>query len=195
MRGLHRLLSHFESRLACWRTAYYRQVYSNQVFLHPTVRLGKFSSVSMNRKSPTSRLTIGKGSRFRRFCLLTLDADGEIFIGENTFFNNGCAINCLGEVSIGSNTLFGESVKVYDHNHIFNKPGMIVEDQGLKIGTVKIGDNCWIGSNCLILNNVTIGDNVVIGAGCVITQSIASSSIVRLEQNLAIETIVYRAAT
>jgi acetyltransferase-like isoleucine patch superfamily enzyme len=139
-----------------------------------------------------ARLSIGKASRFRRFCLVTLDEAGCLTIGENTFFNSSCSINCLGAITIGSNTLFGEGVKLYDHNHIFNQANTLVENQGCKIGKIIIGDNCWIGSNCIILNNVTIGNNVVIGAGCVVAASIPDNTLVRNTQQLVTAPILFR---
>jgi acetyltransferase-like isoleucine patch superfamily enzyme len=62
----------------------------------------------------------------------------------------------------------------------------LVSDQGYNIGEITIGNNCWIGSNVIILKDVTIGDNVVIGAGCIIHKSIPSDSVVRNQQNLLI---------
>lgn len=38
-------------------------------------------------------------------------------------------------------------------------------------GTVKIGDNVFIGMNTIITRNVEIGNNVIIGAGSVVTSS------------------------
>lgn len=86
--------------------------------------------------------------------------------------NNYCSINCLEKIEIGENTLFGESVKIYDHNHQYSSEK--IEHQA----PIKIGKNCWFGSNVIILKGVTIGDNVILGAGCVIHKDIPSNSIV-----------------
>ena len=40
--------------------------------------------------------------------------------------------------------------------------------QGYSKGPIKIGSDCWIGSNVTILKGVNIGDNVIIGAGSII---------------------------
>lgn len=40
----------------------------------------------------------------------------------------------------------------------------------------RIGDNCLIGANAIILPGVTIGNNVVVGAGSVVTKDIKSNS-------------------
>lgn len=83
--------------------------------------------------------------------------------------------------------MFGENVKLYDHNHRFTDKQINFKDQGFKVGSIKIGDNCWIGSNVTILCNVSIGDNVVIGANCLIYKSIPSNTVVKNKNDLLIE--------
>ncbi|MRS01689.1 hypothetical protein EG832_00440 [bacterium] len=43
---------------------------------------------------------------------------------------------------------------------------------------VKIGSDCWLGANSLILPGVTIGDGAVIAAGAVVTKDVQPYSIV-----------------
>ena len=73
--------------------------------------------------------------------------------------------------------MFGENVKLYDHNHNYEDPESCIVDQGFKEGEIIIGNNCWVGSNVVILYNVHIGDNCIIGAGCVVYKDLESSSI------------------
>ena len=49
--------------------------------------------------------------------------------------------------------------------------------RNIKVHT-RIGENCFIGGQSLILPGVTIGDQCIIGAGSVVTKSIPSNSIV-----------------
>ncbi|TYS59870.1 acyltransferase [Sutcliffiella horikoshii] len=112
---------------------------------------------------------------------------GKLLIGSNVFFNNNCSINCQGTIEIGNDCLFGENVKIYDHNHIFSDLYTPIAKQGMKVGKVKIGNNCWIGSNTTILANVEIGDNVVIGANCLVYKSIPSNSLVKSQTELIIK--------
>ncbi|WP_218841530.1 DapH/DapD/GlmU-related protein [Winogradskyella undariae] len=57
---------------------------------------------------------------------------------------------------------------------------MLIKNQPYSIGSVEIGDNCWIGSNVVILKNVNIGDNCIIGANCVVYKSLKANSLVNL---------------
>lgn len=111
--------------------------------------------------------------------------NGKLTIGKSNFFNNGCSINCLGNIEIGNNNQFGEYVLFYDHNHRYSDKSKSISEQGYKIGHIKIGNNCWFGSNVVILKDVEIGDNVVIGAGCVIHKSVKSDLVVLNQQNLS----------
>ena len=73
---------------------------------------------------------------------------------------------------------------IYDHNHKFRKSDSSVKEQGYSIEEVKIGKNCWIGSNVVILKGVHIGDNSVIGAWCVVKEDIPANTIVTCDYNL-----------
>ena len=103
--------------------------------------------------------------------------DGNIEIGENTFFNGGCSISSLKQIVIGRNCLIGENVKMYDHNHNYKSDKILIKDQGYTFGAIEIGDNCWVGSNVTILKGVTIGNNCVIGSNCLVVKSLAANSI------------------
>lgn len=55
---------------------------------------------------------------------------------------------------------------------------MLIKKQGYTCKKIKIGNNCWIGSNVIILPGVEIGNNVVIGAGAIIAKNIPDNSTV-----------------
>lgn len=134
-----------------------------------------------------NKISFGKKVTFRRRFNIFIENNAKILIGENCFFNNDCSLNAQQEIIIGKDSIFGENVKIYDHNHVFKSKDERIINQGFKTGKVKIGNNCWIGSNVVILKGVTIGDNVVIGAGCVITESVENNKIVRNQINMKVE--------
>ena len=113
-----------------------------------------------------------------------IEGDGKVNIGSNVFFNNGCSLSSIKLIEIDDNTIFGENVLIYDHNHKFRKSDSSIKEQGYSLEEVKIGKNCWIGSNVVILKGVHIGDNSVIGAGCVVKDNIPENTIVTCDFNL-----------
>jgi acetyltransferase-like isoleucine patch superfamily enzyme len=82
------------------------------------------------------------------------------------------------------------------NNKIINQPGIeSITKQYLyhlaykKFNTspIKIGKNCWLGSNVIVLKGVEIGNNCVIGAGCIIYKNIPAGSVVINNQELMIK--------
>ncbi|MGT2658607.1 acyltransferase [Streptococcus saliviloxodontae] len=129
------------------------------------------------------RVVLGEGTIWRNRVVIHAMDHGRVSIGKNCFLNYGSTIFAKESVSIGDDTIMGENVKIYDHNHRFNLEAQLIREQGDITSPVKIGRNCWISSNVMILKGVTVGDNVVIGANCVITEDIPSDHIVRLDSS------------
>lgn len=139
-----------------------------------------------------NRLRMGEKTTFRRNFTIALEDTGVVTIGAGCFFNHDCSISCRGDVQIGNETLFGENVKIYDHNHHFNKKGVLFFNQGMSIGKVEIGENCWIGSNVVVLKDAHIGNNCVIGAGCVVSGIVPDNTILKNKSNYIKEHIKFK---
>lgn len=131
-----------------------------------------------------SILKIGKNFRSRYNISFRIYNCGKVTIGNNCFFNDGCSINCQDKVTIGDKVLFGQNVMIFDHDHDY-KSDM---DKFVK-KEVTIGNNVWIGANCIILKGVTIGDNVVIAAGTIVKENIKSNSLIYENRTLKIKDI------
>ena len=138
----------------------------------------RFSHTFVIRTHKNSRLIIGKSCRSRGFLNIYLNRNAQMKLGSGVFCNNGCSFNSVQKIEIGDDVIFGENVKIYDHNHVFNKSGKIKE-QGFSVSPVKIGENTWIGSNVTILKGVTIGKNCVIGANILINFNVDDNTIVK----------------
>ncbi|WP_255813564.1 acyltransferase [Chryseobacterium sp. MA9] len=131
------------------------------------------------------KVTIGHGVSFRNYVHVLVQQNATLEIGNNFFMNNFCSINCLDSISIGDNTLFGENVKLYDHNHAYQThPEFKLSHAEFTTAPIKIGSNCWLGSNVTVLKGVTIGDNCIIGAGCTIYKDVPSNTTVINHQEL-----------
>ena len=134
----------------------------------------------------TQNLQLGKSLDFRNYISIWVGKNGKLKLGDKVFLNNYCSINCLHSIEIGENTLFGEGVKIYDHNHqySYHNDQLNVSKKDFSLGAVRIGKNCWLGSNVVVLKGVTIGDNSIIGAGCVIHKDVPANSVIVNEQKL-----------
>ena len=148
------------------------------------IKFGDFCNFSFY---PKSKVFLEDNINLRNYCNILVGNDAILNISSNVFMNNYCSINCLENIEIGENTLFGEGVKIYDHNHQYSSEK--IEHQEFNTAPIKIGKNCWLGSNVIILKGVTIGDNVILGAGCVVHKDIPANSIVINKQEQIIRNL------
>lgn len=99
---------------------------------------------------------------------------GIITIGNNVFINKGCFIVGRKGITIGDNCSFGPNILIYDHDHGIHKEQRNV----YTVNEIIIGNDVWIGGNCIILKGTQIGNGSVIGAGTIVKGKIPDNSIV-----------------
>lgn len=141
------------------------------------------------RFEPKAHVTLGDRVETDGHVMLTVKNNGRLSIGDRVYFNDGCVVGCLGNIEIGANTLFGPGVKVFDNNHEFGPEGV---RRSCTVGSIRIGANCWIASNVVLLSGADIGDGCVIGAGCIIKGAIPAHSLVTVQQEQRIRPIEAR---
>ena len=112
-------------------------------------------------------------------------SSGKVILHDGVFINNSCSFNCMERIEIGAGTMMGEGVRFYDHDHIYTAE--TIEKWQWTTAPIRVGRDCWIGSNVTILKGVTIGDNTIIGAGCLIRNDVPSNSVVYQDRNLIIK--------
>ena len=69
------------------------------------------------------------------------------------------------------------NVLITDSDHVVEPGVPVTRNTRLRTKPVRIGDNCWLGQNAVILKGVTIGDHCVIGANSVVTSDVPSGSV------------------
>jgi acetyltransferase-like isoleucine patch superfamily enzyme len=127
------------------------------------------------------QIEIGSGNAFAQGCWLwPLDTDYDgirIRIGSRNYFNRNVMIDACGLVEIGDNNMFGPDIYITDSNHSYGI-GLSAQQEPMKVGSVRIGNRCWIGAKAVILKDVELGDGCIVGAGAVVTKSFPSGSVV-----------------
>lgn len=110
---------------------------------------------------------------------------GKLILHDGVFINNSCSFNCMERIEIGAGTMMGEGVRFYDHDHVYTAEK--IEKWQWTTAPIRVGRDCWIGSNVTILKGVTIGDNTIIGAGCLVRNDIPANSVVYNDGNLCVK--------
>lgn len=104
---------------------------------------------------------------------------GKIKIGGGTGMS-GASIYAIDKIEIGRNCIIGANTKIFDsdlhplHEEI-RHPHLM---ENVKRKPVIIGDECFIGANCLILKGTKLGRNCVVGAGSVVSGSFPDNVII-----------------
>jgi acetyltransferase-like isoleucine patch superfamily enzyme len=92
---------------------------------------------------------------------------GFVQVGAGTFFNAGCRVTSHQNITIGADCLFSPNVSIYDSDHGFGG-GRPVRHSGYDKSSVSIGNNCWLGTNAVVLRGSAIESDVVVGANSVV---------------------------
>ena len=104
---------------------------------------------------------------------------GKIAIGDFS----GCSfatISSRSSVTVGNHVLIGANTKIYDHD--FHPVSAVLRKSGdwtnhVATKPVVIGNDVFIGAECIILKGVTIGDGAIVAAGSVIVKDISAGEI------------------
>jgi acetyltransferase-like isoleucine patch superfamily enzyme len=123
-------------------------------------------------------VTISRGTMIRPSSYYGGDLGSGLIMGNNSSIGPYGYIGCSGKITIGSNVMFGPKCSLFAENHNFSDTEKTIKSQGVNQKGITIEDDCWIGSNVVILDGVTIGKGSVIGAGTLVTKDIEPGSFV-----------------
>jgi serine acetyltransferase len=101
-------------------------------------------------------------------------------IGHNSGLGYGTIISVAKEVTIGDDCRIGPGCLIMDNDDHPVNPQRRVAKESVSpedVHPVIIGNNVWIGAQCVILKGVTIGDNSVIAANSVVTRDVQENCI------------------
>ena len=117
-------------------------------------------------------------------------------LGEDCYIETPFHANWGGRhVHFGKNIYANFNLNLVDDTHIYVGdftqlgPNVVLATAGHPIlpelreqayqynAPVRVGRNCWLGANVVVVPGVTIGDNVVVGAGSVVTKDLPDNVI------------------
>lgn len=107
-------------------------------------------------------------------------------IGRDISLSDFVHISCVRAITISDGTLIGSKVYIGDHSHGTYSKGLSAEQLNIPpavrhlgdIAPVRIGRNCWIGDNAVILAGTEIGEGCIIGANSVVRGNFPSFTVI-----------------
>ncbi len=116
---------------------------------------------------------------YSRTIIITRNREAKIKIGNNVGIS-GATIYARNSIEIGDNTLIGGNTKILDND--FHPLEIEPRNNDIKekilARPIKIGKNCFIGCNSIILKGTELGEGCVIGAGAIVSGKFESNSII-----------------
>lgn len=113
---------------------------------------------------------------YSRTIIVTRSPGAEISVGNNVGIS-GATIYARKRITIGDNTCIGGNCKILDNDfhpiEVEERNRLLMDKNGgnsdlVPAREIKIGKNCFIGCNSVILKGTVLGDGCVVGAGAVV---------------------------
>lgn len=116
---------------------------------------------------------------YSRTIIITRTKEAKIVIGNNVGIS-GATIYARKGIEIGDNTLIGGNAKILDND--FHPIEIEARNKDIKekilAKPIKIGKNCFIGCNSIILKGTELGDGCIVGAGAVVSGKFEANSVI-----------------
>lgn len=148
-----------------------------QLLNHETIekynRLNPFSENLTNWKSKAIQW-FGEDKNITIYDSTTLV--GDIDIGKDTWIGPFSSLDGTGGLKIGSCCAISAGTHIQSHDTV--KWALSGGVESYNYQKVEIGNNCFIGVNCVITVGVKIGNRCLVGAGSVVTKSFDNNSII-----------------
>lgn len=106
---------------------------------------------------------------------LTILSHRDTSILEGVYIGPQCNI---GKCTLGENTLLGSGVHILSgkQQHQFKDPNLPIKEQGGTFKKIKIGADCWIGNNSVVMCN--IAEHSIVAAGAIVTKDLTQQGTV-----------------
>ena len=123
---------------------------------------------------------------YSRTIIVTRAPGAYIRIGNNVGMS-GVTIYARKGIEIGDNTAIGGNTKILDNDfhpiEVEERNRLLADENGgdselVPSRPIKIGKNCFIGCNAIILKGTELGDGCVVGAGAVVSGKFDANSVI-----------------
>ena len=143
------------------------------LLIHPTASISPLADIEDSNTG--TRIIIGLSSKVDSFVKIKpAGGSGDLVIGEFCTINSGCVFYTGNGLLMGDHVAVAANCTFAPVNHAFSDAAQLIRSQGFlpSKGGIKIGNDVWIGANCVFLDGAVVEDGVVIGAGSVVRSTL-----------------------
>jgi virginiamycin A acetyltransferase len=137
--------------------------------IHPSASISALADIEDSTRG--TRIVIGENVVIDSFVKIKpAGGAGDLVIGAATTVNSGCVFYTGNGVHIGRDVAIAANCTFAPVNHEYADRHTPIRRQGFRPskGGIVVGDDVWIGANCVLLDGTMIGDGCVVAAGCVV---------------------------
>lgn len=124
---------------------------------------------------PFQPFELGEESLIEDFATVN-NGMGGVFIGARTLV--GLSNVLIGPLRIGNDVIIAQHVVFSGLNHGYFDVGQPIRNQPCTTAEIVVGDEVWIGANCVITAGVRIGRHAVVAGGSVVTKDVPAYTVV-----------------
>lgn len=140
------------------------------------INLGK--NVQIDPSTSINNVTIGDNVKIAKLCSLFGSADHPLILGAGSYVGMFTILN-----GFANQLTIGERVSIAQHVNIMTDSGpnaspLLQQIYPIDNMPVTIGNDCWIGANCVILPGVILGRFCVVAANSCVTESFPEFSLI-----------------
>lgn len=137
--------------------------------IHSSARVSALADIEDSIRG--TRIVVADGAVIDSFVKIKpAGGSGDVFIGPRSIINSGCVLYTGNGIRIGTGVAVAANCTFAPVNHEYKRRDVSIRDQGFRPGKggIVVGDDVWIGANCVLLDGSVIGDGCVIAAGSVV---------------------------
>jgi len=161
---LRKFLCVFHRKTSSFLCLNYRRIKTLLYLKKWNVIIGK----NVSFRGYIQNISIAKDLNVYSNCSFELNPDAILNIGESCLFSYGVIISCSNKIIIGDFVQIGEYTSLRDSTHNYSDIDIPMKFQKDISGEILIGNDVWIGRNCIIMAGSVIEDGVIVGANSLV---------------------------
>lgn len=137
--------------------------------IHPSARVSPLADIEESVRG--SRITVAERAVVDSFVKIKpAGGVGDVYIGPGSVINSGCVLYTGHGIRLGIGVAVAANCTFAPTNHEYSRRDVPIREQGFRPskGGIVVGDDVWIGANCVLLDGAEVGRGCVIAAGTVV---------------------------